>query len=152
MDHTDTYVDYDWEAEQDEPPSLGLMPFVQAVLTRMQRQGHTVSILITSDEEIRALNQQYRNIDKATDVLSFPALPHQLPDIPPALGDIVISAETAAIQAAEIGQSLTLEIRFLVLHGLLHLMGYDHETDNGEMLSLQTQLKQELASFFEQES
>lgn len=152
MDQTETYVEYTWEADQDEPPSLDLLSLSHAILQKMDCADHAVSILLTRDQDIQQLNKQYRNKDSATDVLSFPALPHQHPDLPPTLGDIVISVDTAIRQADEIGQPLITEIRFLVLHGLLHLMGYDHETDNGEMLALQNQLKNELTSFFVQES
>lgn len=152
MDQTETYVEYTWEADQDEPPSLGIAGFTQALLDKQNHGHHCVSILFTNDEAIQELNKQYRNKDKATDVLSFPAMPHQHPEMAPMLGDIVISVDTAARQAQDIGQPLTTELRFLVLHGLLHLMGYDHETDDGEMLALQSQLKQEFAPFFEQES
>jgi probable rRNA maturation factor len=152
MQQTESHVEYTWEAEQDEPPSLGLIPFSQAILEKMGSADHAVSILFTHDEAIRQLNAEYRHKDSATDVLSFPAVPHGIPDLPPSLGDIVISVDTAEQQALDIGQPLTHEIRFLVLHGLLHLMGYDHETDNGEMLELQNQLKSELALYFKQES
>jgi probable rRNA maturation factor len=64
------------------------------------------------------------------------------------LGDIAISVDRAKVQAHEIGQPLEAELRFLCLHGLLHLLGYDHETDNGEMLALQTRLKHDLAAYF----
>jgi probable rRNA maturation factor len=78
---------------------------------------------------MRELNKIYRNKDKATDVLSFPL--EDMPGMP--LGSIVISIDTAKKVANELGHSIEGEIKLLFIHGLLHLLGYDHETDNGEM-------------------
>ncbi|WP_073341063.1 rRNA maturation RNase YbeY [Caldanaerobius fijiensis] len=93
-----------------------------------------VSISIVDDEEIRKLNKEYRGIDRATDVLSFPmmdfegddAIIQEATDIV-MLGDIVISAERAKAQAADYGHSFEREMAFLTVHGMFHLMGYDHE-------------------------
>jgi len=98
-----------------------------------------VTIAFVSDRQIRALNKQFRHIDKATDVLSFP-----LDDDADNLGDIAISIETAARQAKENGLTLNGELAQLILHGLLHLLGYDHETDNGEMNRLELRLRKKL--------
>ncbi|HEU5459217.1 MAG TPA: rRNA maturation RNase YbeY, partial [Pyrinomonadaceae bacterium] len=84
------------------------------------------------------LNQQFRGVDKATDVLSFPA------DEQDNLGDVAISVETATRQAKENGLSFDNEVGQLILHGLLHLSGYDHETDNGEMNRLELRLRRKL--------
>jgi len=85
-------------------------------------------VLLVGDRAMRTLNRRYRGKDKATDVLSFSlregAFPHVQPQI---LGDIVISVPTAARQAAQAGHGITREIDFLLVHGLLHLLGYDHE-------------------------
>ena len=99
-----------------------------------------VEILFTDDQEIQSLNSQYRGKDRPTDVLSFPD-----GDLNPEtgafqLGSIAISLDTAKRQAAEIGHSLVAELRFLILHGLLHLLGFDHETDNGEMMTEQKRI------------
>jgi len=99
----------------------------------------SVTIAFVSDRRIRELNKQFRSIDKATDVLSFPA-----DDEPGNLGDIAISIETAARQAKENGLSLNGELAQLLLHGLLHLSGYDHETDNGEMNRIELRLRKTL--------
>ena len=88
-----------------------------------------IELIITNDEEIKEINKQYRNKDKATDVLSFPL--EEMPDMP--LGSIIISIDTAKKGAKEFGHSIDDEIKLLFLHGLLHLLGYDHEKDNGEM-------------------
>ncbi len=99
-----------------------------------------VSVLLTSDEAIRALNRKYRRKDKATDVLSFPAA-----EVAEGVaGDLAISLETALMQAEERGHTLEMEIKILLLHGLLHLAGYDHETDNGAMHRKEARLRREL--------
>ncbi len=87
-----------------------------------------VDITIVDDEEIHMLNRDYRNVDRPTDVLSF-ALDEESEEEPELLGDIIISAETASRQAEEFGHGLEREIVYLAVHGLLHLLGYDHMTD-----------------------
>jgi probable rRNA maturation factor len=99
-----------------------------------------VSVLLTEDEAIRTLNRTYRGKDKATDVLSFPAAETAAG----VAGDLVISLETALRQAEERGHSLETEIRVLLLHGLLHLAGYDHEVDDGAMHRKETRLRRQL--------
>ena len=84
--------------------------------------------LITDDRELRRLNRDFLGAGYATDVLSFPAEPGS-----ESLGEIAISADRASAQARQFGHSLSDEIRILMLHGLLHLLGMDHETDRGEM-------------------
>ena len=98
----------------------------------------SATIAFVSDKKIRELNRQFRGVDKATDVLSFPA------EEPNNLGDVAISVETAAAQAKENRLSFENEIAQLMLHGLLHLSGYDHETDNGEMNRLELRLRRKL--------
>ena len=99
-----------------------------------------VGVLITGDNAIRKLNRQYRHKDTATDVLSFPAAE----TAESVAGDLVISVETAARQAEERGHIPEMEIKLLLLHGLLHLAGYDHETDNGAMRRKELRLRREL--------
>jgi probable rRNA maturation factor len=92
-------------------------------------EGTGVSILVTDDEEIRSLNRQFLGIDEPTDVLSFPdegTEPFPEDGEPPYLGDIAIALPTAVRQAAELGHSLDAEVAHLLVHGLLHLKGYDH--------------------------
>ncbi len=86
---------------------------------------------IVSDDRIRVLNREYRGCDYATDVLSFPTDLQPLPGL--FLGDIVIARGVARRQARRAGHSERIELRVLALHGLLHLLGYDHERDQGEM-------------------
>ena len=112
--------------------------FAEKALKAIGNSGTSATIAFVSDSSIRKLNRQFRNIDKATDVLSFPA------DEPENLGDVAISVETAAKQAEENGLEFNDEIAQLILHGLLHLSGYDHETDNGEMNRLELRLRKKL--------
>jgi probable rRNA maturation factor len=105
-----------------------------ADLTRRAAPGRPVNCLITTDRELRALNRKFRNKDYATDVLSFPGEP----------GEIAVSLDRAAAQAAEHGHSLEEELRILILHGLLHLTGMDHEKDSGEMARAETRWRRRL--------
>src|SRR4030095_16723412 len=121
---------------------ITLKPWVQRtqdMLNTLGSSDSSVTIAFVSDSKIRTLNQQFRGINKPTDVLSFPN------DLATGeLGDIAISVETAARQAKENGLTLNEEIAQLILHGLLHLSGYDHETDNGEMNRLELRLRKKL--------
>ncbi|HTA86548.1 MAG TPA: rRNA maturation RNase YbeY [Silvibacterium sp.] len=101
-----------------------------------------VSVLLTGDEEIRRLNREFRQKDKATDVLSFPAA--QVNGRVRLAGDVAISVETAAREAEKRQHPLTLELKVLVLHGVLHLAGWDHETDAGEMARKEEALRKRL--------
>jgi probable rRNA maturation factor len=94
-----------------------------------------VSILVTGNAEIRALNRRFRRKDKPTDVLSFPM---------GSGGDIAISADIAQLNATKLGHALSSEIKILILHGMLHLAGYNHETDEGQMAKKETKLRREL--------
>ncbi|MEY4636427.1 MAG: Endoribonuclease YbeY [Acidobacteriota bacterium] len=98
-----------------------------------------VSIAVVSDRRMRALNRQFRGQDAATDVLSFPAT--HVPGVSSFLGDIVIAAGVAARQAREAGHPVSTELRVLALHGLLHLLGYDHDTDGGKMARAEARLR-----------
>jgi probable rRNA maturation factor len=88
-----------------------------------------IELLITSEESIKTINKQFRGIDKSTDVLSFPY--EDMPMSP--LGSIVISSEHVLIKAKELQHKAQDELSLLFIHGLLHLLGYDHEVDDGEM-------------------
>jgi len=108
----------------------------------------SVSVLLTSDERIRELNRQFRGKNSATDVLSFPAVAWEFEGSnapkPSSAGDLAISLETAARQAASLGHSLAVEVKVLILHGALHLAGLDHETDSGEMARKEIRLRKQL--------
>ncbi|HEY0728768.1 MAG TPA: rRNA maturation RNase YbeY [Pyrinomonadaceae bacterium] len=114
--------------------------FAGKAATAIGNPDAAATIAFVSDKAIRQLNQQFRNVDKATDVLSFPADETDKLN----LGDIAISVETAARQAKENGLTFDEEVAQLILHGLLHLSGYDHETDNGEMNRLELKLRRRL--------
>lgn len=101
--------------------------------------GRPFQCLVTDDRELRRLNAQFLAKDYPTDVLSFP-------DVQPegGIGEIAISAQRAAVQAAEYGHGVDEEIRILMLHGVLHLMGMDHETDRGRMRRAETGWRRKL--------
>jgi probable rRNA maturation factor len=119
----------------------------KSTLTRYLREAQSavglrgeVTVLLTTDKGIRGLNRRFRKKDKATDVLSF-----EVDDASFGVaGDLAISVETAARQAAEHGHRLGVELRVLMLHGLLHLSGHDHETDDGKMARLERRLRGKL--------
>jgi probable rRNA maturation factor len=111
-------------------PSARTLSQFLAVARKAVRLKGNVTVLLTTDAAIRRLNQQFRGKNKATDVLSFPA---EGPGAQGIAGDLAISVTTALGQAVEQGHSLSVEIKVLVLHGLLHLAGFDHEADEGEM-------------------
>jgi probable rRNA maturation factor len=106
-----------------------------------------VTVALISDRRMRRLNREFRRIDRPTDVLSFPndQDPEPTPDRRSPhrpLGEIAIATGVARRQARRAGHSLQTELRLLALHGLLHLLGYDHERDSGEMASLEVRLRQ----------
>jgi probable rRNA maturation factor len=104
------------------------------------KTNSAATIAFVSDKTIRQLNRQFRGVDKATDVLSFPTDDDDKTN----LGDIAISVDTAAKQAKENGLKFDEEVAQLILHGLLHLSGYDHETDKGEMNRLELRMRRKL--------
>jgi probable rRNA maturation factor len=114
--------------------------FAEKAAAAISKSGSTATIAFVSDKAIRQLNRQFRGVDKATDVLSFPAGDSDKRN----LGDIAISVDTAARQAKENGLTFDEEVAQLILHGLLHLSGYDHETDNGEMNRLELRIRRRL--------
>jgi probable rRNA maturation factor len=109
--------------------------------TRVQRElgiVDEVNIGITSNREMRTLNRTFRKKNEPTDVLSFPSV------TPGVAGDIAISLEIAAENAAELGHLLATEVKVLILHGMLHLAGYDHDIDDGEMREREAALRKKL--------
>ena len=110
----------------------------------LELQSQEISILLLDDPQIALLNSEYLNRAGPTDVISFPMLDEAFPRVQPQLlGDVVISVETAGRQAAECQSGLYEEIFRLLIHGVLHLLGYDHETsaeDAEKMRSLETEL------------
>ena len=137
-----------------EPPRLGIVLLnrqrrrrvaatrLKRVLTRAAQDldvSGEVALVLTGDRAVRTLNARYRGKDKATDVLSFPG-----PGGSEGLGDIVISVETAARNARGLGRTLPQELDVLALHGFLHCLGYDHETDDGTMDRLEGRLRRRI--------
>jgi probable rRNA maturation factor len=116
---------------------LGRAPGLRAWLVSIApaRARGAMTVAIVSDARVRALNSQFRKKNSYTDVLSFPA------DEPGYLGDVVISSGVAARQARAAGHPVSTEVRVLALHGLLHLLGYDHERDDGQMARLERRLR-----------
>jgi probable rRNA maturation factor len=117
----------------------GLGPWLEHAAPRSARG--VVMVALVSDAAMRRLNRRYRGVDKATDVLSFPAAPPVRSGRHKLLGDLAIATGVAARQARREGHSRSQELRILALHGLLHLLGYDHETDLGEMTKLEERLR-----------
>ena len=107
---------------------------IEKIMNHLGCQNTEVSILLTKDKDIRLLNKEFRSIDQSTDVLSFPQNQDEDPSIPgeKILGDIAVSLDTAKIQANEHGLILKEEIVLLLIHGILHLLGYDHEASEQE--------------------
>lgn len=129
---------------QKRVPGLSELALVRFVARARRAAGlkGMVDILITSSGEMKSLNRRFRGTDKPTDVLSFPAA---LDDVRKQFaGEIAISAEIAAQNAHELGHSAAEEVKILVLHGLLHLRGYDHEHDDGRMGRRERQLREQL--------
>jgi probable rRNA maturation factor len=114
--------------------------FVRKVLLEIEKAGGKareiaeVSIALVDDTAMKALNRKFRGKNKTTDVLTFPSEDAYL-------GDIIISVEQARRQASEQRHSLSTETRYLILHGILHALGYDHETDEGEMNELELRVR-----------
>jgi probable rRNA maturation factor len=100
-----------------------------------------VSVLVTSSKELKSLNHRFRGKNQPTDVLSFPAMPGLMQGF---AGDVAVSAQIAARSARRLGHTAAEEIRILVLHGLLHLAGSDHERDDGEMERKEARLRKSL--------
>lgn len=127
-----------------DPPISGASPrsvsaaHLQRFARRAQKLAEVqgdVDILIATNKRLRDLNRRFRHKDKPTDVLSFPR---------PSGGDIAISAQIALDNAQRYGHSLAIELKILVLHGMLHLAGYDHESDNGRMARAESRLRSQL--------
>jgi len=120
---------------------------------RLQVSQQTVDVLFAGDDLARRLNREHRGVDRSTDVLAFPsgaagAGPAGCEEIPRHglhMGDILISSPTARRQAARRGHGPAHETRLLLIHGFLHLLGYDHETDDGQMRELERTLRWEVA-------
>ncbi|HEX3968855.1 MAG TPA: rRNA maturation RNase YbeY [Edaphobacter sp.] len=128
-------------------PSLGFTLSTSALTRFLNRArpaiglGGEIDVLLSNDQTLRHLNKIFRGKNKTTDVLSFPAPSEFAANH---AGDLAISLETAARQAHSYGHTLGDEVKILILHGLLHLSGEDHERDNGEMAAREAMLRREL--------
>jgi probable rRNA maturation factor len=117
-------------------PKRDIAEFARKVLRALEVDADDLAIAFVDDEAMRELNRKFRRKNKTTDVLTFPG------DDATHLGDIVISVDQAKRQAVSENHSLAVEVRYLVLHGILHALGYDHETDKGEMAALEIRIRQ----------
>ena len=128
----------------------GVRVFVRRLQSVLRLAGRDFNVCFVDDREIERLNATYRGIRRPTDVLSFPWSKGRsgavagCGELRGFLGEVVISAQTARRNARREGHSTANELRWLVLHGVLHLLGYDHETDQGEMTALELALRDRL--------
>ena len=134
-----------WEKRPSQPTAETIRRVITGCLGSLGVENAEVHVVITGDARIHELNRRFRNLDKATDVLSFPD-GDELPSGSRLLGEVVISLETARRQAQELGHSEQRELAELALHGVLHLLGYDHEQDQGTMDDLELRMREELLS------
>lgn len=140
------YVEYENEIYEKDLPKNNLQDWISQVLTEVDREGFSVSLLFTDDERIKELNNNYRGKDTATDVLSFSQMEgEEFGFENHFLGDIVIAVPYVTEQAKRLGHSVFEEVRYLILHGILHLMGYDHNEDEDcEMSRLEKNIYKKL--------
>ena len=122
------------ERQSSEVSPRALSLFAGRVRRAIGLRGE-VNVLITSNGQLRKLNCSFRKKNKPTDVLSFPS------DMPGVVGDIAISGDIALANARRLGHPVTTELKILILHGMLHLAGYDHESDSGEMSVRESKLR-----------
>jgi probable rRNA maturation factor len=113
-----------------------LRPWLAPLVADLAPQAESLGVRFVGDREMRRVNRQFRGQDKTTDVLSFPGDPGD-----PHLGDILVSVPTARRQAEAAGHDIDRELKTLLLHGVLHCLGYDHEADQGEMERLERKLR-----------
>ena len=129
-----------------DPPHVARL--ASETLAALDRADASVTVAFVRDETIRSLNRKFRGKNTTTDVLSFPSSGGQTGESAAtedgSLGDLVISTDTALKQAREGGHSFGREVSELLIHGVLHLCGYDHESDNGEMNRLELKLRRKL--------
>jgi len=118
-----------------------LSAFVARLAERLPpERGDRIAVSLVSDARMRRYNREFRDVDRPTDVLAFEGWRDAFPEGGRHLGDIVISVGRATSQARRAGHSVAREIRILLVHGYLHLLGYDHETDDGAMMRTQRRL------------
>jgi probable rRNA maturation factor len=128
-------IDIQNEYGVEDLPTDRIIEAIRLVLDRHEVEaGTTVSVVVTDDEHVRQLNIEFRDVDAATDILSFPAdpLPEEIEDEAPYLGDLIIAYPYTQHEAAEAGHDINDELVLLVVHGTLHLLGYDHDNDENQ--------------------
>ena len=138
-----TRVHIRWERRPTLPAAESLREVISGCLRRLGVEDAEVHLFLTGDETLRELNHRFRKIDRETDVLSFPD-GDELPSGRSFLSEIVISLDCARRQAETLGHSEVRELCELALHGTLHLLGYDHERDHGEMNDVELKLRREI--------
>ena len=140
------YIEYDNDAYAVDLPQDKLQEWISSVLKEVERDGFSLSLLFTDDEKIQELNRDFRSKDMATDVLSFSQMEgEEFGFENHFLGDIVIAVPYVTKQAQGLGHSVFEEVRYLILHGILHLMGYDHdENEDCEMSRLEKSIYKKL--------
>ena len=126
------------ESARPPMPPADARRLLRALARRLAVPHATVAVVFGDDAMVRGLNRRYRGKDRPTDVLSFPAGENDH------LGDIVVSSDTARRQGRRRGHGAAREARILLIHGFLHLLGYDHMVDDGEMETLERTLRQEM--------
>ena len=139
-----TRVHIRWDRRPAQPAAEALRKVITGCLRRLRTENAEVHLVLTGDQTIRELNQRFRDIDRATDVLSFPE-GDVLPSGRRLLGEIVISLDSARRQAEALGHDEVRELSELALHGTLHLLGYDHLRDQGEMNEIELKLRRKLS-------
>ena len=138
-----TRVHIRWDRKPAQPAAEELRKVISGCLKHLRIENAEVHLVLTGDQTIRELNSQFRDIDEATDVLSFQD-GEVLPSGRRFLGEIIISLDSARHQAKSLGHGEVRELSELTLHGTLHLLGYDHSRDQGEMNEIELQLRQDL--------
>jgi len=129
---------------RNAPSAADVRAWTRSLLSKARAKRVSLSVLLCGDARVRALNRAWRGVDRPTDVLAFPAF--EVSESRAAarrgtfLGDLVIDLPYAARQARHRGHALRREVQILLAHGLLHLLGYDHETDGGAMFRLQRRI------------
>ena len=123
------------EQDPSYPIPVTYLPLMKKVIRACVEEAYPhhrfeVELTLCGDEEIHGVNKEFRGIDRPTDVLSFPMMEFSMPEVYVSLGNIILSVETARRQAEEYGHSLKRELCFLCAHSALHLLGYDHETED----------------------
>ena len=130
-----------WDAARGAEATIRRALSEAAIATRANFADRVLAVLLTDDAAVRRLNAQWRNIDKPTNVLSFPPAASAVPDAVQSLGDIAIAYETAAREAKTDDKPFDHHLAHLAVHGFLHLLGYDHESDDGKMARTELRLR-----------